>query len=826
MSNLLTPRSVARGRSRGRVPARALAAGVAGALCVGMLAASPAASAPVPVEIMAETDAQRAQADCTAAILTDVTDVRGNLTLPTVGREWGTTLAWTSSAPSVISTSGLVSRPAHGQPAANVTLTATATLNAAVETCTYDVTVTPLPEEKVFERYLFASFHGGDDGGRNGEQIWISASKGNDPFNWYEVNYQEGTSVSDPILQTVTPPRGQTGLRDPSLIRSADGDRFYLLATDLKTYQDGQSWSYRQSRGSRNLVVYESDDLVNWSEPRFVEVEDEHAGNVWAPEAFYDPNLGQYIVFWSSNLYPDTDVANRNTSQISYNRVRMATTRDFITFSEPKSWINLDRSTNRQGWGMIDSTMIEADGKIYRLTKDENGFRVLLQSIDSYEDLYDTWGAAETQPYVTNRNPITPLTESPNAWTMVGSPDGSSKWQIPGLSGGNLEGPLVFKDNVEDMYYVFIDYASGGGYVAWRSPSMDLPPNQWEYLGQSWCNTTGLSSNCTAQSTTSPYWSLPVSPRHGSVLPVTLEEWERVMSAYNSPVHVEASLVTEDGDEVAEDEWVNEVPELEVTWTDFNDTGLAPAWLRLVEGHNGGPRTVSPTTITTRITQGMTVPVNAVEGTNWAQLEYRDASLGGDAVMLWTPDIEYRLDTTAPSVTATVDGTTLTASASDPLPAGVAENSGLASCQYRVEDGAWADCATVTLPSSVTDRTVTVRATDNAGNETTETVTVEGSGLDVSAEVTTRCVVGRTVLAVRVANDDDVPVNAVVTSDFGSKSLTGVASGRAVAQAFTTRATGIPAGEVEVAVTATVDGEQVTQTVVAEYAASSCGAAT
>ena len=98
----------------------------------------------------------------------------------------------------------------------------------------------------------------------------------------------------------------------------------------------------------------------------------------------------------------------------------------------------------------------------------------------------------------------------------------------------------MFKDNVEDMWYVFIDYASGGGYVAWRSDSMDKPPNEWEYLGQSWCNTTGLSTACDALSETSPYWSLPVSPRHGSVLPVTLEEWEGVMTPYNSPVHVEA----------------------------------------------------------------------------------------------------------------------------------------------------------------------------------------------------------------------------------------------------------------------------------------------
>lgn len=457
------------------------------------------------------------------------------------------------------------------------------------------------PDGTPYERYVFASFHGGDDGGRNGEQIWLSASKGNDPFNWYELNYDEGTSVSQPILQTVSPAQGQTGLRDPSIIRSADGEKFYLLATDLKTYQDGQSWSYRQSRGSRNLVVYESDDLVNWSDARFVEIEDEHAGNVWAPEAFYDESRGEYVVFWASNLYPDEDPSTRSTSQISYNRIRVSTTKDFKTFTEPTTWINLDRSTGRQGWGMIDTTMIATDDRVYRLTKDESGFRVLLQYIYSLDDLHDTWGPADTEPYAVNTNPITPLTSDAGAWTMVGNPDGSSKWQVPGLNGGNLEGPLVFKDNVDDMFYVFIDYASGGGYVAWRSPSMDLPPNEWEYLGQSWCNVTGLSRTCDAEDPTSPYWSLPVSPRHGSVIPVTLEEWETLMAGYNSPVHVEASVVTADGTAVAEDEWLDEAPQLQVDWTDFNDTDLAPAWLRLVEGHDDGPRVVAEETITSGI---------------------------------------------------------------------------------------------------------------------------------------------------------------------------------------------------------------------------------
>jgi hypothetical protein len=563
-----------------------------------------------------------------------------------------------------------------------------------------------------YDHYLFASFHGGDDGGRNGEQIWLSVSKANDPFNWYELNYDPQTAVSQPVLQTVNPPRGQTGLRDPSLIRSADGEHFYLLATDLKTFQDGQSWSYRQSRGSRNLVVYESDDLVNWSEPRFVKVEDDHAGNVWAPEAFYDAKAGQYIVFWASNLYPNTDVSTRNTSQISYNRIRIATTKDFVTFTEPTTWINLDRSTSQNGWGMIDSTMIATDDRIYRLTKDENGFRVLLQYIDSLDDLHDTWGAEETTPFVTNRNPITALTANPNAWTMVGNPNGSSKWQIPGLNGGNLEGPLVFKDNTEDMWYVFIDYASGGGYVAWRSESMDKPPNEWEYLGQSWCNTTGLSTSCTARSETSPLWSLPVSPRHGSVLPITSEEWEGVMTAYNSPVHVEASVVKADGTVADDGAWVNEVPKLKVKWTDFNGTGLAPAWLQSIEGHNGGPRVISPERITTGIVQGMTLPVNAAEGTNWAQVEYRDASLGGDAVRLWTPDVSYKLDTVAPVLQLPDDVEVLSTSAS-----GAQVNYAVSATDAT--SGVDGDVACTPTPGSVFPvgtTTVECTAKDNAGN--------------------------------------------------------------------------------------------------------------
>jgi hypothetical protein len=56
--------------------------------------------------------------------------LEANLTLPVTGL-FGTTVAWTSSNPDVISTSGVVTRPASGQPDANVTLSYVVSLGTA-----------------------------------------------------------------------------------------------------------------------------------------------------------------------------------------------------------------------------------------------------------------------------------------------------------------------------------------------------------------------------------------------------------------------------------------------------------------------------------------------------------------------------------------------------------------------------------------------------------------------------------------------------------------------------------------------------------------------
>lgn len=81
-----------------------------------------------------------AQADLDAISFANTSGITGNLTLPTQGAN-GSTITWQSSAPEVISTTGVVTRPAVGSADATVTLTATAVNGTATLTKEFVFTV-------------------------------------------------------------------------------------------------------------------------------------------------------------------------------------------------------------------------------------------------------------------------------------------------------------------------------------------------------------------------------------------------------------------------------------------------------------------------------------------------------------------------------------------------------------------------------------------------------------------------------------------------------------------------------------------------------------
>ncbi|MDT0165376.1 alpha-L-arabinofuranosidase C-terminal domain-containing protein [Actinotalea sp. AC32] len=423
-------------------------------------------------------DAEAVEADAAGVVIPNLDDVRGNITLPTAGPT-GTTLAWSSSAPDVVSPTGEVTRPAHGGHAVVVELTVTATRGAASATRTYTATVQPLPAEEPLEAYFFPYFEG--ESTADGEQIHFAASEGNTVLEWQELNDGE------PVLTSTL---GEKGLRDPFIIRSPEGDRFYLLATDLRIYGGG-NFAEAQESGSKHLMVWESTDLVSWGEQRMVKVSSDFAGNTWAPEAFWSDELGAYVVYWASNLYPTTEVEGRRTAD-SYNRMMYATTRDFVTFTEPQVWIDVRREAGR---GTIDSTVVEHEGTYHRFTKDERNDVMMVLQEKSDDLLLPTTGAMGT------------------SWELVTERIGEGT-----ITHG--EGPTVFKSNTEEKWYLFQDwppYGGGNGYVPFETTDLDSGV---------WTPTEGAD--------------LPTSPRHGTVLPITQSELDRLVEAYQPDAFVES----------------------------------------------------------------------------------------------------------------------------------------------------------------------------------------------------------------------------------------------------------------------------------------------
>lgn len=423
------------------------------------------------------SDAGKVRAALDAIELVHPDDVRGNLTLPTKGSS-ATAFSWASSNPDVVTPTGEVTRPAHGADPVEVTLTATGTLNTASDTRELVVTVKPAPAALDFEAYAFAYFAG--ESADDDEQIYLAASKGDDPLDYDELN------DGKPVLSSQF---GTKGLRDPFIIRSHEGDRFYLLATDLKAYP-AVDFGEAQETGSKYLEVWESTDLVNWSNQRHVKVSSDFAGNTWAPESFYDENTGEYVVYWASALYPTTETAGRDINT-SYQRMMYATTRDFVTFSDPKPWVDVKRGTGR---GMIDATIVQDGDTFYRVIKDEAS---MTPRQEKSTDLRAT---------VTG---TLPTTTSTPGWQLVKEKVGVGQPNPWGGTFSGGEGPTVFRDNDDpDHWIMFIDqpsYHGGQGYMAFETN--DIASADWKAV---------------------PDADLPSSPRHGTVLPVTQEELDRM----------------------------------------------------------------------------------------------------------------------------------------------------------------------------------------------------------------------------------------------------------------------------------------------------------
>lgn len=206
--------------------------------------------------------------------------------------------------------------------------------------------------------YLFVHFKG-TESAPDEEQIYFAVSK--NALEWQSVN------GGKPVLTSCM---GEGGVRDPHILRTKEGG-FVIIATDLSIYSRtdmpvSDKWTDCQCRGSKDIALWRSDDLVNWSEQKMVRVAAENAGCTWAPETAYDHKRGEYMVFWASKTADDN---------FTKQRIWRAYTKDFENFSEPEIYIDREYS-------VIDTTIIYDKGIYYRFTKNETDKNVFLETSD------------------------------------------------------------------------------------------------------------------------------------------------------------------------------------------------------------------------------------------------------------------------------------------------------------------------------------------------------------------------------------------------------------------------------------------------------------
>jgi hypothetical protein len=300
--------------------------------------------------------------------------------------------------------------------------------------------------------YLFVTFKG--EKTPMSEQIYFALSK--DGRQWNALNGGEPVLISK---------LGEKGVRDPYLLRSHDGKTFYLIATDLSIHLN-PNWGRSQTAGSKSIVIWESPDLVRWSRPQLVRVAAPDAGCTWAPEAVYDEEKKDYLVFWASKNRSD---------KFAKQRIWAARTKDFRKFSDP--FIYIDKPGD-----VIDTDIVREGSKYYRFSKDEQ-YKAITMEVS--EKLMGPWqdvpqfSLAKLKGY-----------EGPECYQLKPAADGKpATWCL-----------------VLDLY------SQGKGYQPFVTD--DLAGGQF---------------------TEAPNFSFPFLFRHGSILPLTEEEYARLDGKLGKP---------------------------------------------------------------------------------------------------------------------------------------------------------------------------------------------------------------------------------------------------------------------------------------------------
>jgi beta-xylosidase len=186
-------------------------------------------------------------------------------------------------------------------------------------------------------------------------EVYLFCSFRNNGQDGLHLAYSKDGYVFHPLRQDSSFLRPKAGkdklMRDPCIIRGGDG-LFHMVWT--------VSWN------EKSIGYATSPDLTHWSAQQSLRVmaREDSALNCWAPEVFYDPKSGQYMIFWATTI-PGRFQASDTSGDGRYNhRIYYTLTKDFTSFIPTRLLYN-------RGFSVIDATIV-SNGKEYLMfLKDE-----------------------------------------------------------------------------------------------------------------------------------------------------------------------------------------------------------------------------------------------------------------------------------------------------------------------------------------------------------------------------------------------------------------------------------------------------------------------
>ncbi|MCH5716450.1 glycoside hydrolase family 43 protein [Niabella hibiscisoli] len=299
-----------------------------------------------------------------------------------------------------------------------------------------------------YEGYLFTYFTGNSK-----EEEAIRFAISTNGYDFQALNNNQPVIASSGISST-------GGVRDPHILRGADGKTFYMVATDMVS---ANGWD-----SNRAMVLLKSTDLINWTSaiiniPQTFKAF-EKVNRVWAPQTIYDSKKGQYMIYWSMRAGNDPDViyyayANKEFTALA---------------TEPKQ---LFFSPNNGA--CIDGDIVEKNGRFHLFFKTEGqGAGIKVAVSDKLTEAY------------TLRESYVQQTKDP------------------------VEGAGVFKLNDGSGYILMYDVYTKGRYQ--------------------FTKTTDFKNFKVVDEQV----SMNFHPRHGTVLPVTQKEIERLTAKWLSVANV------------------------------------------------------------------------------------------------------------------------------------------------------------------------------------------------------------------------------------------------------------------------------------------------